>query len=568
MTFNNNSAHNGGEHIFGAAILSNCNICPQSGLAPTVNDRIFAFIQPEELSFSPISSYSSRVCVCDHNADSYNPHHFCTNTSLIFLSKSVHPGELFNLEAVLVGAEFGTGTGSVYAQFLSHSNAELYPPYQYSQRIDDFKKCAHLNYVVYSSSSHEILVLTSSDETVVEYGDREQIEEESSLYENEILLKIVPAALLTTPVYINLTLLPCPLGFQLMGHPPRCNCVPAVTINDMFCNFTRGIGYIYRKDTTWVNTLNDESVIIQRRCPFEYCVSQLVGVDFKDPDTQCAMNHIGTLCGGCKEGFSLALGTNMCLQCQNNYNLGLLAFFILAGVLLVVFIKVLNITVSQGTINGLIFYTNIVWAYQDVFFPNDINNGWFLLMKTFIAWLNLDFGIRTCFVQGLTGYVKTWMQFIFPLYIWSIAGVMIILAHYSKKMTKLFGSNCVQVLATLLLLSYAKLLRTIIIVLLPAVLHIYPLNSEKQSGIRVVWAFDGNLAYCGNPHGFLFVVALLALISLWIPFTAILLLYRTIMKGSSHKSLKWINRIVPLIETYFGPLKITHYYWVGLLLLV
>ena len=40
------------------------------------------------------------------------------------------------------------------------------------------------------------------------------------------------------------------------------------------------------------------------------------------------------------------------------------------------------------------------------------------------------------------------------------------------------------------------------------------------------------------------------------------------MKGSSHKCFKWINKIVPLIETYFGPLKIAHYYWVGLLLLV
>ena len=313
---------------------------------------------------------------------------------------------------------------------------------------------------------------------------------------------------------------------------------------------------------------NEESVVIQRRCPFDYCLAQLTGVDLRDPDTQCAMNHAGTLCGGCRKGFSLALGTNMCLSCNNNSYLGLLVFFVFAGILLLVSIKLLNITVSQGTINGLIFYANIVWAYQDVFFPKMVSNRWLILMKTFVAWLNLDFGIKTCFIQGLTGYAKTWMQFAFLFYIWSIAGAKTILAHNSKAMTKLFGNNCVQVLATLFLLSYAKLFRTIILVSVPAVLQVYPLNSADQSDISVIWAFDGNLSYCGNPHGFLLVTALLMLILLWLPYTAFLLLFKIIMKGSSHKYLRWINRIVPLVETYFGPLKMTHYYWVGLLLFV
>ena len=44
--------------------------------------------------------------------------------------------------------------------------------------------------------------------------------------------------------------------------------------------------------------------------------------------------------------------------------------------------------------------------------------------------------------------------------------------------------------------------------------------------------------------------------------------FRLMMKRSSHKCFKWSIRIVPLIEPYFGPLKIAHYYWVGLLLLV
>ena len=122
----------------------------------------------------------------------------------------------------------------------------------------------------------------------------------------------------------------------------------------IFCNFTKGIGYAYRNGTIWVDAINEDNVIMQRRCPFDYCLAQLTGVDLMCPDTQCAMNHAGTLCGGCRKGFSLALGTNMCLSCENKSSLGLLVFFASAGILLVVFIKVLNLTVSQGTINGLV----------------------------------------------------------------------------------------------------------------------------------------------------------------------------------------------------------------------
>ena len=211
----------------------------------------------------------------------------------------------------------------------------------------------------------------------------------------------------------------------------------------LFCNLTKGIGYVYRNDTIWVDAIDEDKVILQRRCPFDYCLAQLIGVDLMYPDIQCAMNHSGTLCGRCKKGFSLALGTNMCLPCESNSSLGLLAFFSLAGILLMELIKVLNITV------WFVFYANIVWGYQDVFFPKDLGKKWFMLMKIFIAWLNLDFGIETCFALGLTGYAKTWLQFVFPLYIWCIDGLMIILAHNSKAMTKIFEDNCVQVLSTL-----------------------------------------------------------------------------------------------------------------------
>ena len=84
------------------------------------------------------------------------------------------------------------------------------------------------------------------------------------------------------------------------------------------------------------------------------------------------------------------------------------------------------------------------------------------LYSTFIAWLNLDLGIELCFYNGMDAYFKTWLQFLFPLYIWLIVVAIIYISRHSSKFSRLFRNNAVQVLATLFLLSYAKLLRLII----------------------------------------------------------------------------------------------------------
>ena len=67
LQFANNSAQNGGEHIFGASLLSDCNICLHSKQLSTLVvhvDFIFRFLGPKMLSFSPVSSYPSRMCIC------------------------------------------------------------------------------------------------------------------------------------------------------------------------------------------------------------------------------------------------------------------------------------------------------------------------------------------------------------------------------------------------------------------------------------------------------------------------------------------------------------------------
>jgi len=197
-----------------------------------------------------------------------------------------------------------------------------------------------------------------------------------------------------------------------------------------------------------------QALILHPHCPFDYCkpATDHISFSLNSSDLQCENGRSGLLCGECKLGLSLALGSHKCIQCSNLHIL-LLFPFALAGIALVLLLLICKLTVAAGTINGVIFYANIVTVNHAIFFPPNQTN----ILMVFIAWLNL---IETCFFDGMDAYVKTWLQFIFPLYIWSLVGLIIIASNYSSRIGRLFGSNPVAVLATLFLLSYAK--RTII----------------------------------------------------------------------------------------------------------
>ena len=198
-------------------------------------------------------------------------------------------------------------------------------------------------------------------------------------------------------------------------------------------------------------------------------------------------------------------------------------------------------------------------AYNSIFFPHDVSTSF---LSIFIAWLNLDLGIETCFYNGLNAYSKTWFQFLFPLYIWLILSAIIFVSHYSTQVSRLVGNNAVQVLATLFLLSYAKLLRIIITVFSSTEL-VYPDGYHRR-----VWLYDGNVDYFKGKHIPLFITALVLLILISFPFTMTLFCTQCMQRLSNKKVLSWVGKLQPLFDAYTGPYKIKHRYWTGLLLLI
>ena len=509
----NNTAERGGSAVYGITMSKlECH-----SVAGGHYKYLFDIITIIPDSFSSVSSDPLRVCICPGQSTP-DCLAILPDLNIPHLHYTVYSGQNFTIPAAVVGFNFALTSGSVYAQFLS-SDASLGSKSQYVQGVNQ-TRCSQLQYSVLSGRTQETLVLTANGRQV---GDIDSSIKEDIKMQNDNSLWFY-SYYYYTKVINNQTI--------------------------------RRHGNIWVNSTFSGNTSN--GVIVHKHCPFEYCKPEQLDVNLTHPETQCAFDHYGTLCGACKPNFSLALGGSQCLpNCSNEYLL-LLIVFIVAGFALVFFIKILNLTVSQGTINGLIFYANVVAANRSILLPAQYSKV-LSFLSVFISGLNLDLGFETCFIKGLDGYWKTWLQFAFPFYIWLIAAAIILVSHYSTRATKIFGDKSVSVLATLFLLSYAKLLRSIITIFSFTTLE-YPDKTTAK-----VWSFDGNLQYLSSKHIPLFLFALAIVLLLWLPYTAVLLSAQWLRTQTHRKGLRWLK---PFLDAYYGPFKDKHHYWVGVLLVV
>ena len=351
----------------------------------------------------------------------------------------------------------------------------------------------------------------------------------------------------------------CPNGFPLVDG--MCVCRMELNSPQITCDNKTLI--IKRVGDMWIGYENDSTcLVVQSHCPLHYCNDSNVTFTLNIPKKQCLYNRSGILCGQCSEGLSLMLGSNQCEQCTDN-NIALIIPFAVAGIALVAFVTVLNLTVSVGTINGLIFYANVVKIYELIFFPE----GSIPILSQFISWINLDLGIKTCFYHNMDSCSKAWLQFIFPAYIWLILLLIIILSHYSSKVVLLIGRQAIPVLATMILLSYTKLIRTVF-----QVIHYTNIQCSGKNHITLLrWYIDANVKYVGGCHLSLFLFSLAVLVLLIIPYTFYLLtipLFEGPLSKYIHCYQKLSTYMKPFFDAYGGPYNDKCRFWTGFLLLV
>ena len=508
LLFEDNTATEGGGDIYGGSI-DNCSVCNHR----STGSHVFNQITSNNTATLEVSSDPLYLYMCNVS----------TNKPV-----SVYPGGVLQLFVVARGQRNGSVSAVVRADQVQGSIeiSEL-------QTTQEIKKiCTAVNYTIFG--------LPGTDEVFTVYTEGQCPQEQRSLF-------------------IRITILDCPPGFELSATKQSCVCDDRLLPYTEICTIDNQT--LLRSGDFWVgydNTTTFEGLILSSHCPFDYCIAESAFIKVDDSDEQCRNDRDGLLCGRCRKGFSIVFGSSHCVHCSNRYVLLLLAFAF-AGIVLVVFLFVLKLTVASGTINGLIFYANVIQVYYSTFFPSGVTNTLSQFSTVFIAWLNLDLGIETCFYDGMDMYARTWLQFVFPIYVWALVGIIILVSRFSSgKIARMFGKNPIAVLATLFLLSYAKLLRTIITTL--SVTYLEFSNGTNKA----VWLYDGNLMYLRGKHMPLFAVSIIFFLFLFLPYTLLLLLGQWLQK------LSWFNshRVKPFLDAYYAPYTAEHCYWTGLLLLL
>ena len=508
-----------GDDIYGASKIQ-CHSLSGNIQGEEMFNSVF---EVQNNSPSSISSVPYRVCFCQQNS----PKSYCLNS----MEKTVFPGQEFTVSAATVGNHRGISPAAVQSQFIGLGiHAEL-GTRQSVQKLG--RTCGDLTYSIRTTQPTVQLHLTVQGVT-------------QAVSSEEL------------PAIVNVTILPCPLGFTEVGDPPQCGCMPHLSLAGVLCD----IDTLTHQCPTgmWIGNFSGD-IVTHPHCPFDYCRPGQPNVSLTSQHDQCQYSRRGVLCGACQHGLSLSLGSSQCQKCSSVYLLLFLPFA-LAGVALVLLLLKCNLTVSTGNINAPIFYANIIRVNSAIFFPRERGGVLVSFFSTFIAWLNLDLGIQVCFFHGLSAFGRAWLQFLFPAYIWILVGIMILGSRYSTRMARVTGNNAVPVLATLFLLSYAKLLRTVIDA------TSFTTITGAGGGVAALWLVDGNLLFLNVPHIFLFLMSLIAAFAYIIPFTVLVLLAPCLQARSNHRLLHWANRIKPLLDAYQGPYRDRFRFWTGLMLVM
>ena len=551
--FSNNTAHQSGSDIYGG-LLDRCTINQNAELVrifPKYKnlsgfDYVKATTQIEQIidySHHQTPDYFigriSRSDVKELISSDAVRVEFCLDN--VISPKYNHPkvskkkGEMFTVSLVTVDQVGNPLNATIISSFQSKSGNGRLKAGQVGQQVGD--QCTELEFNVYSQDNSAQIHIHADGPC----GDKG-----------------------VSRKTLNVTFLPCtcPVGFQPSPGPTGIDCICECDQNlteHQIKSCSAENETILVETNIWIGLSNysNETGFVIHDCVFDYCVKKPVNINLSSPDSadeQCAYNRTGKLCGMCQEDLSLVFGSSLCQDCSDNY-VSLLIPFALAGIALVAFILLFNMTVATGTIHGLIFYANILTANHSLLSTSNF-------LTVFISWLNLDLGIETCFYNGMNSYGKFLLQLAFPTYVFVLIGTIIALCEVSKKFTSLLSNrNPIAALCTLILLSYSKLIRTIITALQFTHLD-YPDGPRE-----IVWLYDANIPYFTVSHIPRFIAAFIIII-LGAIYTILLLFGQWFPRCSNRKIMKWTKntKYNAFIDAYHAPFTPKHRYWFGLLL--
>ena len=534
MSFINNVAALGGNAIYSQKIYdANCYI---KNTTPRIYRKIFKNIMSTD-----ISSFGNKIIVCDKKY----AYEVYPGASLQIPIRIIDSNHNPTYDVLTVSAAMRTNDGLKDIDWFFTDNRDAH-----SSIIKGTNSCTFINFTLHATAlgkhNRRGTILFSISNPNKVFG-------------------------------VRVTLKKCPPGFRL--HPVKGACVClnhfAAFVNqhsnrkELVCDidnnaFNRPYPYL------WVGASNN-FLRYSLNCHPGYCniYSHLDMLRFndtgsyvssvnKDSQPLCHGSRTGDICGECIPNYSVVFGSTDCKMCSDKRWLLTGIIYIVAGPLLVFILYKLNLTLTKGTLNGIILYAQItnagVQRYLNTPCSDCSNESYFIkITSLFISWLNLNLGFPLCFYDGMTELQKAGLTLLFPIYLLFIIGLLIILSRFSTAVSNRLSKSSVQVLVTVVHLSFTQLLQAVLAVFGSAEVFI---EIENGFSKKVVWYCNGATVYASTEHQWLMIITSVVVGLILIPYMAIILFGKQLMKFD-----KLREYIRPFFEAIHAPYKDNMWYW-------
>ena len=548
LFFFNNTARESGSSIYS----NNLYNCKASGSFRGIQEAKILYKEIFNFTSSSvqnnISTFPVSLCVCD----SYNPTN-CFKGKYNY-NKPIYAGQSIKLYLAVK---------DVYLDKVQYASVSFSMDSVESQ-IDS------LSWQIVPADAHEILY-ESGNCTAVKIALHKMTSFETNSSK--------AALIISTPndpslVIVKLNFHKCPIGFNLSKQSGTCICSKVIykaygsyTTN---CSITTDRPTITKpqESVMWLGLVksNNATVTGTSLTCIKYCnhrkgfnvfvvnTTHVMIANQKSLENDnilplCPSNREGPLCSQCSPGYSVVLGSTECKKCSNWWIL-ILIYHLLAGPIFIYLLYALNLTLTIGALHSIIFCSQIL----DIFLvDNNINytassfeliHLYHQVVKTLFFAINFSFNFPVCFYNGMTELWKTGFSLIFPVYLLSIVIFLIIISRFSVKVSNKIAHSSVQVLVTVVHLSFAKLLMSLMIVFASTDLYLEGLPTMH------VWYSDGTVKYGKDGHCILMIVTSLIVGPILSLYLIILLAGRILMRNNRLR-----EYVRPIYEAIHAPFE-------------
>ena len=348
----------------------------------------------------------------------------------------------------------------------------------------------------------------------------------------------------------SLAITPCIKGFLFNDSTLSCYCDPRLSETGVTCDIDqRGL---VSPLNTWVGPIDanaDDKLnkgFVVNRCILNYCNFNRMLITNGDFDSQCTngFNKSGFMCGGCMENSSAVFGTNRCRECSHYYLL-LIIVFILLGVLLMGAMFFFQITITEGYLNSVVFFANVVSLLTTLVGRTSVRYVYLPL-----SLLSLNLGVEVCFFDGMTRIATVGLHMVFIAYLFALMGISTLLVRRIKLRQPLAYSPA-KVFATLIVLCYISLLHICIRIF--AFLRVTTFSGE----VHYRWYEDPTVPYFQGVHAIYCVLATVILLFYLIPVPLLSFFPKYLYR------FKLTSKLKPVYDAFWAPFKPKYRWWLG-----